>query len=295
MGAFMLNDAVSFGMVLLSVVVASTIIARGNDDDPARATDKAAFTLFTPTPRGLMREMSTDRPDTTESAYTVDAGHVQFELSFVDYASDNDTDTRVLSVLPTNVKVGLLNNVDIQFVFTPYVREDSENSGIAEGFSDDTQVRLKVNLWGNDGPHPVLGDTALAIMPFVKFPTGSDELSNDHAEGGVIVPLALSLPGDFGLGLMAEVDFVYDDSDGEYGLEFVHTATISHDIVGALAGYVEYIGIAPHDTSATYQAIASGGLTYTVTDDWVLDFGGTVGLSDSADDFTLFAGTSFRF
>ena len=85
-------------------------------------------------------------------------------------------------------------------------------------------------------------------------------------------------------------------SDG-YGVDFVHTATLAHDVPGVpnLAAYVEYIGVAPHDTGATYQAIASGGLTYALSDDWMLDFGGTIGISDSADDFTIFAGTSFRF
>src|SRR5687768_16538378 len=127
-------------------------IARGaaeHEAQPAPPVDKPQFTLFNPTPRGLMREMSTDRPDTTESPYTVDAGHVQFELSFFDYARNDDDGVRTesLSVLPANVKLGLLNNVDIQFVFTPYVREETDSAGgdeVAEGFSDDTQVRLKI-------------------------------------------------------------------------------------------------------------------------------------------------------
>ena len=266
--------------------------------DAPRA-DKREFTLFNPTPRKLMREMSTDRPDTTESPISVDAGHVQFELSLVDYAYNDDGGerTETLSVLPSNIKVGLLNNVDIQFVFTPHVRETIRADGdkdTLDGFSDDTQIRLKVNLWGNDGPQPGFGDTAFAIMPFIKFPTGSGAFTNDHVEGGVIFPLAIALPGDFGLGLMAEVDFVYNDDD--YGVEFVHTATIGHVIPGfeKLGGYIEYVGIAPHDTGRTYQAIGSGGLTYAVSDDWILDGGVTVGLSDSADDFTIFVGTSFR-
>src|SRR4051794_35141958 len=40
-------------------------------------TNKCRYTLFNPTPRKQMREMATDRPDKTESPYTVDAGHVQ--------------------------------------------------------------------------------------------------------------------------------------------------------------------------------------------------------------------------
>ncbi|MGH7176899.1 MAG: transporter [Tepidisphaeraceae bacterium] len=271
--------------------------------DGRPSPDKSGYNLFNPTPRDMMREMSTDRPDTTESPYTVDAGHFQFELSLLDYAYNDDrgVQTDALSILPSNIKVGLLNNVDIQFVFTPYIRQgldsDEGSDDTVDDFIDDTQVRLKINLWGNDGPKPGFGDTAFAIMPFIGFPTGSSDLSNDHVEGGIILPLAIALPGEFGLGLMPEVDFVYNEASGGYGVDFVHTATIGHDIPGIdnLAGYVEYIGIAPHDTGGTYQAFASGGLTYALTDDWVVDFGGTVGISNSADDFTVFVGTSFRF
>jgi hypothetical protein len=41
--------------------------------------------LFHPTPRQLMRELSTDRPDRTESPYTADAGHFQLEMDFFNY------------------------------------------------------------------------------------------------------------------------------------------------------------------------------------------------------------------
>ena len=40
---------------------------------------KRAYTLFKPVPKVLMRSLSTDRPDATESAYSVDAGHFQVE------------------------------------------------------------------------------------------------------------------------------------------------------------------------------------------------------------------------
>jgi hypothetical protein len=132
-------------------------------------------------------------------------------------------------------------------------------------------------------------------MPFVKFPTGAGALSNDHVEGGLIFPLALKLPRGFELSVMAEADFVYNEDADDYGVEFIHTASISHDIAGGLAGYLEYVGIAPHGTGDGYQAIASAGLTYMLNPDWIVDFGGTVSPSDSADEFTLFAGTSFRF
>jgi hypothetical protein len=283
------------GVTLDEVTLVEAKSARAS----VRAVNKSRFTLFKPVPESLMREMNTDRPDTTESPYTIDAGHLQFELSLVEYAYSDDRGTRTdsLGVLPTNLKVGLLNNLDIQFVFTPYVREKTEEDGneeLVKGFGDDTRVRLKINLWGNDGPELGYGDTGFAIMPFVKFPTGSGNLSNDHIEGGVIFPLAIALPREFGLGLMAEVDFVYNEAEDNYGLDFLHTATIGHNIAGNLAGYVEYVGLAPNDTGGTYQAVGSAGLTYALSDNWILDFGGTGSPSDTGNDFTVFAGTSFR-
>src|SRR5688572_22153900 len=157
--------------------------------------DKGQYHLFNSTPPSLMREMSTDRPDTTESPFTVDAGHVQAELSFAEWTRDGDSDE--LAVLPTNLKLGLLNNVDLQLVVSPYLRqEDVEDTS---GFGD-TQLRLKVNLWGNDGG----SRTALAVMPYLSFPTGDDDLSANKVEGGVIVPFAVELAEGWGLGVMGE-------------------------------------------------------------------------------------------
>src|SRR5688500_12749162 len=165
--------------------------------------EKWQYNLFNPTPRPLMRELSTDRPDTTESPYTVDAGHFQVELSFVEYTRvDGGDDFEEFAFLPANVKVELLNHVDLQLVVTPLVRQEFEDADAgdddASGFGD-TQLRLKVNFWGNDG-----GPTAFAFMPFIQFPTGDDDVSTNHAEGGLIFPLAVELPAGFGLGLMAE-------------------------------------------------------------------------------------------
>src|SRR5262245_63167104 len=94
--------------------------------DERRSVDKSNYHLFNPSPSGAMRELSTDRPDKTESAYTVDAGHFQVEMDLVNYAYDHDTagnaDTRIdaWAIAPINFKVGLLNNLDLQTVIETY-------------------------------------------------------------------------------------------------------------------------------------------------------------------------------
>ena len=245
--------------------------------------DKSQYHLFNPIPPGRMREMSTDRPDTTESPYTVDAGHFQVELSFFDYTRDGSVDQ--LSFLPINLKLGLTSNADLQLVLEPYTSIDS---GEIEGLGD-TQLRLKTNLFGNDG-----GGVALAVMPFIQFPTGDDELSSGKIEGGVIFPAAFDLGGGWGLGVQAEIDFVLDDAGEDYGVALLHSAALGRDIAGELAGYVEYIGIASSDLDRDYEAYLGGGLTYGITGNLQLDLGVNVGLTDAAADVNLFSGLSFR-
>lgn len=50
------------------------------------APDKNHYTLFNPTPNQFLRDLTTDRPDTTESPFTIDAGHVQIETNLFGYS-----------------------------------------------------------------------------------------------------------------------------------------------------------------------------------------------------------------
>jgi hypothetical protein len=240
-----------------------------------------------------MREMSTDRPDTTESPYTVDAGHYQIEMSFFDFDRNRVNGTRIETWTfgALNLKAGLLPNVDLQAVFDSYANEETRSGGFTEtasGFSD-VALRLKVNLWGNDE-----GRTALAIMPFVKIPTGT-ELSNGHWEGGLILPLAIALTDRVGLGLMIEADFVHDEEQGGYDVEWVHTVTLGFDLTSKLGLYLEYAGLAGADRAFDYQATFDAGITWSATDDLVFDAGVRVGLNDAAQDLGVFTGMSVRF
>lgn len=263
----------------------------------AAAASSAPQADAPPAPPSRLREFTTDRPDVTESPFTVDRGHVQIELSLAEYALGSDRTTRTFDALPVNLKLGLLDNVDLQLLFTPYERQVTRDAGqrsVDSGFGDETLVRLKINLQGNDHE-----GVAFGVMPFVKLPTGTGGLSNGHVEGGLILPLATDLPNDFSLGAMLEADLVYHDESGEYGVDLVHSVTLGHPIAGALDGYVEYVGIVPRGAPAgiasRYQAIASAGFTYQVHDNLMLDAGARLGLSGDADRSAIFVGASTRF
>jgi hypothetical protein len=229
----------------------------------------------------------------TESPYTVVAGHFQVELSFAEYTRDDAhaAHTEGLSVLPANLKVGLLENLDLQLVLSPYqsVRTHGADASARGSGLGATEVRAKLNLWGNDG-----GRTAFGVMPFVRFPTGPEGFRDRHLSGGLILPLAVQdLPGGFGLGAMAELDVSREA--GASGVDFIHSVTCGHDLFNdKLRGYVEYVGAAPLHSGRTYLAFFDTGATYAVSSGVQLDAGINIGLSREAEDFTLFAGVSFR-
>lgn len=246
--------------------------------------DKADYHFFNPTPRAEMRELSPDRPDATESPLTVDAGHYAVEVSLFDWRRNDGADA--YTVMATNFKIGLTNDIDFQTVFDLYSWEDPVAGSGLEGFGD-VQFRLKWNLWGNDG-----GDSALALFPFIKVPTGT-QLSNGEVEGGLIIPFGMSLTDRLGIGIMPEIDYVYNaDTDG-YDVELVHTVVLGYEITEKVGGFLEYIGVTGEDTP--YSASLAGGFTYSVNDDLTLDIGSQVGLNDNAEDFGLFTGFTRRF
>jgi len=262
--------------------------------------NKSGYHLFNPTPRVLMREMSTDRPDKTESPYTVDAGHFQIEMDVFTYSYDRynserrDVSAESLSIAPVNLKAGLFNNVDLQLVLETYtsVRIHDRDAGTVEkqrGFVDVTS-RLKFNLWGNDG-----GPTAFAVMPYVKLPTNQDRLGNNSVEGGVIFPLAVALPHEFGLGVMTQFDFIRDEDDGGHHPEFVNSITLSHDLVGELGGYVEFFSVVSAESNSPWVGTFDVGFTYGLTEDIQLDAGVNIGATRSAEDWNPFLGISWRF
>jgi Putative MetA-pathway of phenol degradation len=249
--------------------------------------DKSQFNLFNPTPPDLMREFNTDRPDKTESPYTVDAGHLQLEMDLVNYSYDSRNPqhesrrVQQLNILSTNFKVGLLNNLDFQVISDNFlwVRDEDLSTHQADETSGagDLTLRFKLNLWGNDG-----GKSAFGLLPFVTFPTASDDLGVQDTEFGLILPLALKLPREFSLGLMSEFDWV-------------NTATLSHEIVKNLEGYIELFAAVDPDRTSAAEITFDFGLTYAISENVQLDAGLNIGLTREPDDWNPFVGLSIRY
>ena len=278
---------------LLFMLAALGAVAQETNSIPP---DKRGCNLFHPVPDALLRELSPDRPDKTESPYTLDAGHFMLEMDLANFTydqSDGNT-TRAWNVAPFNLKAGLCNNVDVQIVFDNYlhVRTEDRLAGATATHSGigDLTARLKINLWGDDG-----GKTAFALLPFVKIPTSTDGLGNNAAEGGVIFPLAVKLPGDFDLGLETAFSCLHDDGDNNYHADFINSITLDHAIIGKLSGYLEFFSDISTECHAGWIGTVDTGLEFLVAENVQLDCGCNFGVTRAADDFNPFAGITVRF
>ena len=246
-------------------------------------------------PAFAARELTTDRPDTTESPFTVEAGRVQAELSFFEFSRDRanpehaNVSVEEWSLAPVNVRIGVTQNFDLHVIVEPQhhiriVDRDARRTDTFSGVGDVT-LRAKWNFWGNDG-----GPSAFGLMPFVKLPTASSSIGNGRVEGGVILPVSFELPAGWGLAAMTEVDFVRNDANTGYDHKWVNTASFDHKIHGDLDGFLELVsqvGGAP-----VYSF--NGGLTYGIGEEMQLDAGVNLGLNRAAQDFLLFTGFTWR-
>ena len=232
---------------------------------------------------GDLRPLSTDRPDTTESPYTVDAGHFQLEMEIAAWTKDGSE--RQWSLGELNAKAGLNSSTDLQVVLPFYTRV----SGGDEGFGD-IEIRLKRNLWGNDN-----GSTALALMPFIKLPTANDDLGNGEFEGGLIVPFGFEGPAGWSCGVQAEVDVSADEDGSGHHLSLLNSFTTGHDLTDSTGVFLELVSVLSAESGSDWEAYFNTGMTWAVTPAWQLDGGVRVGLTNASADFTPFLGVSTKF
>ena len=286
--------AVVTGALFVTITVGSA-----EASDPS----KSQYTLFNPTPDRLLRDLTTDRPDTTESPFTVDAGRIQVETNLSGYTrSRPDTDGTVTDsydFLITNVRVGLTHNSEVNVVFQPYgiVRTRPLDPVLATRSSGigGVDIRGKINLWGND-TFEKPGATAFALLPFVTLPTDRDNvISPDGVEGGLILPLAVKLSEKFGLGLNTGVHVVRNEDTPGHHAEYLASASLSYEWTGEFSTYYEVAARFNTDNPLGDVAVLATGFTYKLSKNLQLDGGVRFGATRAADRFSPFVGVSARY
>jgi hypothetical protein len=249
---------------------------------------KASYNLFRQTPGKLMRNFETDRPDVTESAYTVDAGHFQYETDLfkTDHSSVDGIKTIQNQYNAFNIKAGITNSLDIQFVLESYVTKKviQGSSTNKESGIGNIAIRAKQNLWGNDR-----GRTAMAILPFIYIPAKS----GSKVTGGVILPFALSLSNDWDFGTEVELDLKDNQSGSGYHINLLASATFGHPLFRNISFFAENL-IFRENELKSFEYFVNGGVEYEWNNKVKFDTGIYYGLKDTSSKI-FFIGLSYRY
>ena len=98
-------------VVALCTGLVASAWAVEDDEEKSTCPDKSVYTLFNPTPSQCLREFDPDRPDVTDSPFTVDAGHIQFESGLFSYSLSRPDRQGVVTeefdILDTNIRLGI--------------------------------------------------------------------------------------------------------------------------------------------------------------------------------------------
>ena len=236
-----------------------------------------------------------DRPGKATSACTVPAGHWQVEAGFADWTlqkGGGERDTS-LAIGETTVKYGLTDSTDLELDFTPWQRATSRIAGVSDHASGVGDVNLiaKQRLSAADAPVQVIA------MPIVKIPTAKHSLGNGKWEGGLLLPVAYSIPrSPFSIGLTPEIDWVANADGRGHHAGMAQVVSLGWQATDKLNISAElWRGWDWDPSGTTRQASADGAVAYLLRNDVQLDAGANFGLNRVTPDVELYGGISKRF
>lgn len=225
------------------------------------------------------KPIEADRPDQTETPAIVPKGMFQIETGFTYEKSNPTTDSFALpSVL---WKYGVNDNFELRLI-TEFVLEKMPNVE-SSGFSP-VLIGCKIKICEEKGIFPktsFIGHIALPNLAWTKYKTlfyaPKFRFTMQHTLSEKM-SLSYNLGSEWD-GFTAEPTFIYTLSTG-------------YSFSDKLGGYLEFFGFAPQNDKVEHQF--DGGLTYLLSDNFMVDLSSGVGITNNAPDYYVSAGCSFR-
>ena len=256
--------------------------------------DKRQYSLFRPTPRKYMRPMVPDRPGITESPYSVDAGHFQYETDAVRLLTRREGTTygHDWYVNHALAKIGLSDRTDFQVGVDSYTdtrNYDNADPGQTQEYRGlgDVALRLKHTLVGDDDSRWALG-----LIGYVTLPTGGPR-GDGAVEFGAVLPAVYQLTKPWSIGGQVATQVYWDrDAQTRY-LQLTPTFTTDYQFTKVVQAFMELVGY--WDVrAASWRSSINTGLQLDVSDNVQLDFGTHLPITHSVDR-EYFLGLSFRY
>jgi hypothetical protein len=240
-------------------------------------------------PAWAQEDFCTDRPGLGTPACTIGARRLAVEVGVIDFEQDRSSGQRSRTVSAGDVllRYGLSDRSEIQAGWTPYTATAEQGRERRSGVGDVT-LAFRRTLSS--------GEVALAAMPFVTVPTGSNGFGAGDWAAGLIVPASADLPAGFGLAVTGSVEAAVDADRA--GRHLAYGAVVGLDLP-APAGFGATVELAarrdrdPLGATTSWLAGLSG--TWAPSERLQLDLGAEVGLDRDTPDVALHLGFARRF
>ncbi|MES2754494.1 MAG: transporter [Pseudomonadota bacterium] len=238
--------------------------------------------------------LCTDRPTKANSVCTVPTGKIQLETDLVNWSRTRAGGVRTDVVAYTNpyLKFGLGADTDIEANIAPYVEIRTKVGATTStiGGVGDLTLRLKQRLTDPAAKFQ------LGLVPFVKVPTAKRGIGNREFEGGLAVPVQLSLPGSMTLTFGPEADLLLDGDGSGRHVQLIGIVNLGKPVTPRLTLYGEVFTAQNYDPAGTVRQYSlDAAAAYALTARVQLDLGGNFGLNRNTPDTQLYVGISTRF
>lgn len=238
-----------------------------------------------------------NRPSLGESACVTEPGHVQLEVTALDWQLDRTPDAREDTIIAGDfqVRLGVTPTGELEVDWTPYghVRTRDRLSGAIDrvGRVGDVQVGWRQNLRNPDGKGLSFG-----IEPSVTLPVGRTPVGDGTWSAGLVVPVSYDLAEKLNLGLTSEVDAQANESGHGRHFSALETVTLGYDISDAFSVSAEFQVVQDNDPGEhRTQAVAAGSFGWQPRHGMQLNALAGVGLNHDTPDVRLLTGASFVF
>lgn len=222
----------------------------------------------------------------TETPHTVAPGKFLVEMDAISWSFNREdagpNKYSALGLATTLLSTGVTRDVDVQVGVQFFLRQSYEVLGASTRRSGlgDVTLRSKWTFWRDDKR-----GMAAAVIPYVKVPTSTGGVGNNHTEGGVIIPWELTLGKDASFGAMASWDLVRNDDNDGYDSQWFASTYIYQKIVGPLSAYAEATLQLSSASASSFTGGVGGGMTWDLSKSLMLDYGVNRGLGNRATDW----------
>ncbi len=227
------------------------------------------------------------RAQVTDTPYTIEPGKFFLRMDAFTVGVNRDSTEpnkfTALGLASSMLSIGMTKSVDVQLGAQFFVRETYQYRGTNTTRSGwgDTSFRTKWTFWRD-----AAGDTAAAVIPYVKIPSKTTGIGNNHLEGGIIFPWAMNLGTGSEAGAMFQWDQVRNDANNGYDSRWFASGFARQHIVGGIGAYAEATLVVSSASLSSFAGTLGGGVTVDFTKLLQLDYGLSRGLGGRATDWT---------